>query len=74
MWENKVFENKKYKEKLLRKLLGYNGNEEQKSSPKTSPFLDFSTLLKTNKDQIFKSKTLLKTCCKILVKMRNFAL
>ena len=71
---NKEFENQKHKEKLLGKLLEYNGNEDQKSIPKTSPFLDFFQPFKTNKDKIFKPKTLLKTCIKTLVKVRNFAL
>ena len=51
--KHKEFENQKYKEKLLRKLLGYKGNEEQKSIPKTSLFFDFFNPLKQNKDQIF---------------------
>ena len=37
-------------------------------------FLIFPILLKINKDQIFKPKTLLKTCRKTLVKIKNFAL
>ena len=37
-------------------------------------FFDFFNPLKQNKDQIFKPKTFLKTCCKTLVKVRNFAL
>ena len=37
-------------------------------------FLIFPTLLKINKDQIFKPKTLLKASYKTLVKVRNFAL
>ena len=42
--------------------------------PKTLFFFEFFNPFKTNKNQIFKPKTLLKTCCKILVKVRNFAL
>ena len=45
-----------------------------KSIPKDFLFFDFFNPLKQNKDQIFQPKTLLKTCCKILVKIENFAL
>ena len=46
-----------------------------KNNPKDfSFFLNFPTLFKTIKDQMFKPKTLLKTCIKTLEKMKIFAL
>ena len=41
----------------------------KKQSQRLSFSLNFPTLFKTNKDQIFKSKTLLKTSVKTLEKM-----
>ena len=49
--------------KLLGKLLNSFSNEDQKPILKDYFSLNFSTLFKTIKDQIFKPKALLKTCC-----------
>ena len=45
-------------------------NEDQNNSQTLSFSLNFPTLFKTTKDQSFGSKTLLKTCCKTLVKLK----
>ena len=60
VWENKEFENKKHKEKLLRKTLDW--NKDQNNSQRVLLFLDFLNPLKQIKIKSFGTKTHLKTC------------
>ena len=53
---NKEFGNQNHKEKLLGKILERYKNEDQNQSQRLSFTLNFLTLFKTNKDQIFKLK------------------